>query len=237
MKKMYVIFAAVVLAVSMYAGELTIGSKDSSCKYAPVYGDQGDRLFCSQVIYTAEELSALKDRKITKLAFEQRKLSNNDWSNIQISLKEVDFKAFENTDFVSIDGATLIFSGTVAGSADVMVEFVLETPFEYHGGNLLLDSRKTEAGGGYSNTQWRGFYATEGAAYQVLSGYSSGSSMPETGVRTYARPDVTISYDGPETGIENVQNGTIQSTKIIEDGQLVIIKNGVKYNALGSILE
>ena len=34
------------------------------------------------------------------------------------------------------------------------------------------------------------------------------------------------------TGVENVQ-GNVQSTKVIENGVLYIIKNGVKYNAMG----
>ena len=35
------------------------------------------------------------------------------------------------------------------------------------------------------------------------------------------------------TGVENVQGDHVQSTKVIENGVLYIIKNGVKYNAMG----
>jgi hypothetical protein len=35
------------------------------------------------------------------------------------------------------------------------------------------------------------------------------------------------------TGVENVQGDNVQSTKVIENGVLYIIKNGVKYNAMG----
>lgn len=38
------------------------------------------------------------------------------------------------------------------------------------------------------------------------------------------------------TGVENVQ-GNVQSTKVIENGVLYIIKNGVKYNAMGQIVK
>lgn len=38
---------------------------------------------------------------------------------------------------------------------------------------------------------------------------------------------------GGETAVENV-NADVKSVKTIENGQLVIIKNGVKYNALGT---
>ena len=35
------------------------------------------------------------------------------------------------------------------------------------------------------------------------------------------------------TGMENVQGDNVQSTKVLENGVLYIIKNGVRYNAQG----
>ena len=39
------------------------------------------------------------------------------------------------------------------------------------------------------------------------------------------------------TGVENVQSDKVQSTKVIENGQLFILKNGVKYNAQGQMVK
>jgi len=39
------------------------------------------------------------------------------------------------------------------------------------------------------------------------------------------------------TGVENVQSDKVQSTKVIENGQLFILKNGVKYNAQGQVVK
>lgn len=39
------------------------------------------------------------------------------------------------------------------------------------------------------------------------------------------------------TGIEDVHNDNVQSTKVLENGQLYILKNGVKYNAQGQIVK
>jgi hypothetical protein len=39
------------------------------------------------------------------------------------------------------------------------------------------------------------------------------------------------------TAVENVQGDNVQSTKVIENGQLFIIKNGVKYNAQGKVVK
>ena len=39
------------------------------------------------------------------------------------------------------------------------------------------------------------------------------------------------------TGVDHVSSDQVQSTKVIENGQLVIIKNGVRYNAQGQIVK
>ena len=39
------------------------------------------------------------------------------------------------------------------------------------------------------------------------------------------------------TGIEDVQGDNVQSTKVLENGQLIIIKNGVRYNVQGQIVK
>jgi hypothetical protein len=40
-------------------------------------------------------------------------------------------------------------------------------------------------------------------------------------------------YVGPETGVENVEV-ELGARKMIENGQVIILKNGVKYNVLGA---
>jgi len=39
------------------------------------------------------------------------------------------------------------------------------------------------------------------------------------------------------TGMENVQGDNVQSTKVLENGVLYIIKNGVRYNVQGQIVK
>lgn len=43
--------------------------------------------------------------------------------------------------------------------------------------------------------------------------------------------------DNTATGIEQVQGDEVQSTKLLRDGQLIIIRNGVEYNANGQMLK
>ena len=45
----------------------------------------------------------------------------------------------------------------------------------------------------------------------------------------------TVYYaDGTATGIESIQSSAVSSQKVIENGQLVIIKNGVRYSVTGA---
>jgi hypothetical protein len=50
--------------------------------------------------------------------------------------------------------------------------------------------------------------------------------------------DITISgslAQDPSTGVDNI-NTTVAPVKVIENGQIFIIRNGVKYNAQGAKL-
>ena len=54
-----------------------------------------------------------------------------------------------------------------------------------------------------------------------------------------SRFDLTISgtvQQGPSTGVENL-NGAVAPVKVIENGQLIIIRNGVKFNAAGAVVK
>lgn len=46
-----------------------------------------------------------------------------------------------------------------------------------------------------------------------------------------------VERENVATDIENVQNDNIQSTKVLEKGQLLIIRNGVRYNAAGQVVK
>ena len=48
--------------------------------------------------------------------------------------------------------------------------------------------------------------------------------------------DVTVSGKLPETAVDNIQVG-VQATKVLRNGQLIIIKNDVEYNAQGAVVK
>ena len=76
-----------------------------------------------------------------------------------------------------------------------------------------------------------GFYKYTGATLGAHKAYIA----LDAGGAAHA-PRRLVFHSEEEQGIEDVQN-TVQSTKLIENGQLVIIKNGVRYNAQGQIVK
>lgn len=48
--------------------------------------------------------------------------------------------------------------------------------------------------------------------------------------------DVTI-LDDPSTSVEDVQVDDTKAVKVVENGQLIIIRDGVRYNAVGAMIE
>lgn len=79
-----------------------------------------------------------------------------------------------------------------------------------------------------------GFYQFTGtlAAHKAYAIYGGGASLaPAHRMRFIFNNEQTV------TGIENAQNSDIRSQKVVENGQLVIIKNGVRYNAQGQIVK
>jgi hypothetical protein len=80
-----------------------------------------------------------------------------------------------------------------------------------------------------------GFYIYEGENIPAHKAYinwagGSGSNQAPRRMRFVFETEQTA------TGVENVQ-GNVQSTKVIENGVLYIIKNGVRYNAQGQMVK
>ena len=62
--------------------------------------------------------------------------------------------------------------------------------------------------------------------------------MEINAVNSYNQP-IHITYDGTTVGssLENTEVETNNVRKVIENNQILIIKEGVKYNVLGSIVK
>ena len=78
--------------------------------------------------------------------------------------------------------------------------------------------------------QYTGSTLSAHKAFMIYSGSGSGSGSSNAPARFLFR------HEDHATGVEDVQ-GNAQCTKVIRDGQLVIIKGGKEYNAQGQVIK
>ena len=69
-------------------------------------------------------------------------------------------------------------------------------------------------------------------AYLIYDGPGSGSSGQQNAPARFL-----FKYENEATDVENVQSDKVQCTKVIRDGQLIIVKDGKVYNAQGLIIK
>lgn len=181
---------------------LHLGSNGSALVGCPVYATQADRMYCSQTVYPAASLAAMTNKSITHLTYFLRALNpNGDYSSVQIRLLEVDYDVLATStgskSFKSIEGATLVFEGTLPASTTTELEVEFSEPFAYSGGNLLIDVRKTVTGGSYAPSSSSGgkgrFQGTSVSTYVGL--YAYGTTFPTTGTPLTYYPDITFTYE------------------------------------------
>ena len=225
MKKILSIFLLIALALggTVKAGELKIGSNDTSTKTAPVNGSDADRYqYHNQTIFLASELTALANQQITKITFFQKSnKTSSDFANVQISLMEVSNTSFEDLNFLSTSGAQVVYTGSLPSSSSLELEVTLSSEYEYKGGNLLVDVQKTQpSGGGYGSSSWKGFQATSKTTYFVLAGAGTSSGLPSEGNRSMNRPDIKFTYE--EVVVAGCANmGTLTTSDITANSATV----------------
>ena len=125
--------------------ELVVADGTITNSYIPVYGYSYDAAGgIGQMIYPAEMLSDLVGKKINYVKFHRvpgrDKMDNG---SILLSMKVVEEAAF--ADAVAISGLEAVSMGApVKGEPEIVFNF--GEPYEYNGGNLVLEAKVTQAG-------------------------------------------------------------------------------------------
>ena len=149
-------------------GTLTVENPQINEK-VPLYGFYCNELSKSQFIIPSENLRDMYNATLNGVTFYSTN-GNVDWENPQfeVYLKEVE----ETTISVLKDWTTLtkVYTGNLSIVNGLMV-IVFDTPYQYHGGNLLMGINQTVEGGDYAKSNWVGTKVT-GAS---LGGYNDGS--------------------------------------------------------------
>ena len=146
MKKIFTLIAVAAMAFAAQANELTVCDAEMAYQTLPVYGYWYDVEGIGQMIYPAEMLADMAGGEITELKFYSAATWGDDFSSytvafsggsIQLSLKEVNQVGFEDVEIVT--GATVV-ANIVPVYGDLYLTFELDQPFQYNGGNLLVEA-------------------------------------------------------------------------------------------------
>jgi hypothetical protein len=161
----------------------------------------------SQMIYNADLLSALVGKKINGLKFHaSAPLQALNGGKIQLSLKVVEQSAFESA--TAITDLTVVATGSaVLGESELVFNF--DEPFEYNGGNLVVEALVIEAGGYSFKDQFLGVTTTEYVSYAHFN-----SNGWETHVYKFL-PMATFSYVKEDTPEPEVLRGDVNKDKTV----------------------
>ena len=180
--------------------EATICDGTDQNNYLPLYGYYYDAKQVNQMIYPADKLTSLVGTKITSMTFYSPHIY---FYNGKYTVK---VGTTSQTSFSSMTRNTADLTATVAsnlsataGGTELTITF--DAPFEYNGGNLLVDFEVTTAGN-YGGSQ-TSFY---GENQSTNTGFNTqGSSLNSNGVYTGTGsglrsflPKVTFTYENSE---------------------------------------
>ena len=126
--------------------------------------------------------------------------------------------------------ATALRIYSEAGRSDFVINVILNA-WPDQGGENVANQNAMTAGEGYMELPLTDELRTklaEASKWMIQFNQESGNPFNVTDI-------VIVMKEGPSTAIDNTVLGE-KAVKTFENGQLVIIKNGVKYNAMGAQL-
>ena len=189
MKKFFTLISVALLAFAAQANELTVCDGTAVNYLVPINGwyvDQEGTM--SQSIYPAEMLADMQNGQITQVKFYPEETIEFDDCELQLALKTVDENGFET--------ATAITGATVVSTTDVFynntaITFNLYQPYEYTGGNLLVEVMVTFAGDyNYVSTYFLGIETENNASFSSYDSYGT----PSTKLHQFL-PKCTFTYE------------------------------------------
>ncbi len=189
----FLLLSLLLIAVGARADEITVNDGEATSSFVPVYGYYADAYTRSQFIIPAKDLVDASNSYITKMTFYSANSTVN-WGNakFKISLSEPAVESFASDESYAFkeDGLTEVFNGSLSVNNGVMV-VDFDTPYQYGGGNLLVDFSEIETGT-YNSVVWNGVNAEGGSvlgySYSSLEAINNNANMGFS-------PKVTFEYD------------------------------------------
>ena len=172
---------------------LTVANSTATNEYVPVYGYYADAYLRSQTIYPAYMLTDMNGFAITSMSFHFSSAPSGDWGcNFVVILWEVNDTVFDSEAFLSDSGATTVYTGPL-NSISGIITLDFDVPYDYLGGNLLVEVTSAETGS-YHSAHFLGIESENSS----VQGYNY-EQTPNNDDATYRDfiPKTTFSYGVP----------------------------------------
>ena len=194
MKKSFKLLSAALMALAMFVPaqaneQLTIYPGVGSSNYVPFWNiDFQSTGMHSQLIYPAEQVAAMAGQQINSVTFYLTDGLMADGGQLVVKMGETETATYASaadfrTDLVQVAAMTLTPSVT---------EFVVEfsAPYNYQGGNLVIDFTNPEAGG----DNWFGWNSWNGET----TGSGNYTAIGSNGAMATFLPKATFDYGVPQ---------------------------------------
>lgn len=188
-----------ITGISRIVTEVTVCDGTTTNGYLPIYGNYYNNRQINQMIYPSSLLTELVGKKIKSMKFYSTGI-NFYGGTFNVSIGTTTQTTFTNQ-YSRITGLTTVSTGQVAvrGGTELVITF--DTPFEYTGGNLVIDFEVTATGTASATN----FYGTNQSNYTSFNSRgttlnSSRGVYTSTGSgRRQFLPKVTFEWDAPFT--------------------------------------
>ena len=174
MKKLFTLVSVAFLAFAAQANVLTVCDGTATNYMVPINGWYVDQVgTMRQMIYPAEMLADMQNGQISQVKFYPEETIEFDDCELQLAFKVVDQNGFETT--TAVEGATVVSKEDVFYGYTA-ITFDLYEPYEYTGGNLMVEVKVTYAGDyNWVSTYFLGVTTENNASYSYYDSYGSPS--------------------------------------------------------------
>ena len=214
--------------------DLTICNGTGTDEYLPIYGYYYDNYQKNQMIYPENMVGALSGRLITSMTFYATRDFNFSGGELTVRLATTDQTSYSGKVRLEPADMAIVKSGFDVPSSGNTWTIVFDTPFEYNGGNLVVDFEETNHGSGtgsyssgfsfYGVRQTGGGFCSYGSTYN-----STFSSVYSNGTVRNFLPKVTFTSEAntPITDGTVTPNAVDFGTVVVGETatQTVSIKN------------
>ena len=214
---------------SLNAATLQVCQGTNTNNYIPMWLYRfDDYLQTQQMIYPSSMLTQMEGKQITSLTF----YANGNFDRVSGGVIEVSLGTTSSATFTSnalittglTKKATFEMNSTVISGSQLTI--TLDSPYEYNGGNLVIQFNKTTNGNSYQYDSFA-FYGVNQSGYTSIYTYKSSANGSWSTTRQQFLPRLTFGYEDVQPKIEanpgtvnyNTEPGTPQTLAVAVTGE------------------